>query len=100
MNTIETLPFEIECNDNLYGLNVHTTAWGKLCIGYYNVVSEKKSEYLCLVTIEPENEPCHIRDTKDCYNALIGNARSMDDAVEMLKDYIANDLVVTNVETL
>lgn len=36
MNTIELLPKEIEVNDEIYGLRMHITAWGKICLCYSN----------------------------------------------------------------
>ena len=36
MNTIELLPKEIEVNDKIYGLRLHITAWGKICLCYSN----------------------------------------------------------------
>ena len=50
MVNIDSLPKSIEYNDNVYMLNMHVTAWNKLCICYQYIFGpkdalEKKIEF-------------------------------------------------------
>lgn len=88
MNKIELLPKDIRFNDDLYQLGMWVTAFGRLCIGYSLVFNSNK-EHLFSVCVEPENEPHAITDPNSGWlNAGIGNAVSVDDACEMILEYI------------
>ena len=52
MNVIELLPKEIEINDKIYGLRMHITAWGKICLCYSNEM--KLNDYILSQVIESE----------------------------------------------
>ena len=60
MVNIDSLPKSIEYNDNVYVLNMHVTAWNKLCICYQYIFGpkdalEKKIEYSILSqVVEPD----------------------------------------------
>lgn len=43
MVNIENLPIVISLNGDLYALNLHVTAWNKLCVGYQYVGSVKRA---------------------------------------------------------
>lgn len=87
MNKIETLKKNVFLNNKLYCPKVYLTAWDKWCISYINVVDN--FDKLCSVCVEPENEPRKIEDTINYgLNSYIGNARTLDDAVDMIKKYI------------
>ena len=87
MNKVETLVKQVELNGKTYAPRVYVTAFDNWCVAYTNIFDKKDD--LCSVCVEPENEPTKIEDTVDCWlNEYIGNARTLDDAVEMIKEYI------------
>ena len=86
MNIIETLPKTFEHNGVMYTLSMHVTAFDKLCICYREMFGERK--ILCSVCVEPNNDPIKIENTIGTINEYVGNARSLDDAAKMLKDYV------------
>lgn len=87
MNKVETLVKEINVFDNVYIPQIYLTSWGKWCVAYINITESR--DKLCSVVIEPENEPIEIEDTLDWgLNASIGNARNIDDAIDMIMNYI------------
>lgn len=88
MNKIELLPKTIVVNDIRYDIGMWVTAWDRLCIGYRDPFNRSCCD-LCSVCVEPENEPTKIEDTIGCdINDGVGNARTIDDAIEMIKEYI------------
>lgn len=87
MNKIESLPKSIEVNNETYSVEVYVTAWDNLCIAYSSVMDDSNS--LCSVVVEPKNKPLRIEDTLSFpLNNGIGNARTFDDAVDMIAEYI------------
>ena len=85
-NEIEFLPKTIKIGDDWYQPRIYLTAWDKWCIAYKNIV--KPSDYLCSVVVEPENEPVKIEDTVGYLNEYIGNARTFNDAIDMIIKYV------------
>lgn len=85
MNSIETLPVSIERNGSIYTLEVYVTAWSKLCVAYRNIVVHH--DKYCSVVVEPDN----YSSKPNIENDFIGNARNLDDAIEMIKEYIENN---------
>lgn len=88
MNKVETLRKYVEVGDNTYSPKVYLTAWGRWAIKYQDVVSVGGDNILCSVVVEEDNEPTEINDTYD----RIGNARSLDEAVDMIERYLNNAL--------
>lgn len=91
MNIIETLPKTFEVDNVLYTLEMHITAWDRLCIGYREAFKKEGAwtrESICSVCVEPENEPRKIEDTIGYLNEGVGNARTLDDAALILKKYV------------
>ena len=94
MNKIELLPKDIYVNDTLYQIHLWVTAFGKLCIGYKNIMSIisrnilDKNLYLFSVCVEPENEPISIENTIGYLNEYVGNARTLDDACDEIMNWI------------
>lgn len=86
MNIIGTLVKNIRANDEIYSPCIYITAWDKWCIAYVNVLD--KTDKLCSVCVEPENNPIEIENTIGTINDHVGNARSLDDATKMIKDYV------------
>ena len=88
MNKLETLKIQINANGKSYSPHVFITAWRRWCVAYRNIFDHK--DHLCSVCIEPENVPTRIEDTIDgyCLNRGIGNARNIDDAIDMIKEYV------------
>lgn len=86
MNKIESLPKEIRLNGTMYSPHVYITAFGSWCISYRNFANT--SDYLCSVCVEPDNEPRKIEDTIGYLNEYIGNARTLDDAIDMIGEYV------------
>ena len=86
MNIIETLVKSIRANDKFYSPCTYLTAWDKWCIAYVNIFD--KTDKLCSVCVEPENDPVEIENTIGTMNDRVGNARSLDDAAKMIKDYV------------
>jgi hypothetical protein len=85
MNSIETLPVSIERNGSIYTLEVYVTAWSKLCVAYRNIVVHP--DKYCSVVIEPDN----YSSKPNIENNYIGNAQNLDEAIEMIKEYIENN---------
>lgn len=87
MNKVETLIKEVELNDKTYAPRLYITAFGRWCVAYTNIFDKKDN--LCSVCVEPENIPLRIEDTIDyALNSYVGNARTLDDAIEMINGYI------------
>jgi hypothetical protein len=86
MNKIESLIKSVKVNDNYYAPQIYLTAWDNWCISYCNV--NNTHDYLCSVCVEPKNQPRNIEDTIGSLNEYIGNARNIDDAVDMITNYI------------
>ena len=96
MNIIETLPKTFEYNDTMYTLSLHVTAWDRLCICYREMLRKTPTsvrEILCSVCVESENKPRKIEDTIGYLNEGVGNARTLDDAALMLKEYVEKNFV-------
>ena len=86
MNKIETLFKTIKVDGNIYQPYVYLTAWGRWCVSYKNITDI--FDYLCSVTVEPENEPHFINSSNSSINARIGNTRTLDDAIDMITNYL------------
>jgi len=85
MNSIENLPLFIERNNVKYSICVFVTAWDKLCVTYHNCFDY--TDKYCSVVIEPDN----YSSKPNIKNYFIGNAQNLDDAIEMIKEYIENN---------
>ena len=97
MNIIETLQKTFEHDGTLYTLELHVTAWDRLCISYREAFKKDGAytrESICSVCVEPENEPRKIEDTVGYLNEGVGNAKTLDDAAQMLKEYVENVLKI------
>lgn len=82
---IENLKKDVLVNDVNYFPNIYLNAWGNWTIAYISL----NRKYLCSVCVEPDNEPVNIEDTLNCaINSGIGNARTFDDAIDMINNYI------------
>lgn len=90
MNKIEALIKKIDVKRVTYVPRIYVTAWDKWCISYSNEI--KPWEHLCSVVIEPDNEPIVI-GTTNSLNGEIGNAKTMDDAVDMISEYINKNYI-------
>ena len=87
---IESLRKYIERNGMLYSPTVYITFKDRWAIKYQEVLSVGNDNILCSVVVEEENEPLEINDSYD----RIGNARSLDDAVDMIERYLTNVLKI------
>ena len=95
MVNIDSLPKSIEYNDNVYMLNMHVTAWNKLCICYQYIFGpkdalEKKIEYSILSqVVEPDCK--EVRHTDEVIDIV--DVKSWDEGFETLSDrvYMALD---------
>ena len=94
MNIIETLPKTFEYGRVMYSLSMHVTAFNRLCICYREMLGNRT--ILCSVCVEPENEPIKIENTIGTINEYVGNAQTLDDAAEMLKEYVEKNFNITN----
>ena len=94
MNIIETLPRTFEFNGIMYALGMHITAFDKLCIYYKEMIPQDNGirNILCSVCVEPDNEPFKIEDTSGI-NEYVGNTRTLNDAAQMLKDYVYKNII-------
>ena len=81
MNKVETLRKFVEFEENTYVPSLYITACGRWAIKYQDVVSAGGDNILCSVVVEEDNESTEINDTYD----RIGNARSLDEAVDMIE---------------
>lgn len=82
---IENLKKVVSVNNVDYYPNIYLNAWGNWTISYMSL----NRKYLCSVCVEPENEPVDIGDVPiNSINAGIGNARTPDDAIDMINNYI------------
>lgn len=97
MHKIETLPREIKYNGKYYFLNVHITAWGKLCVGY-KIMDVREMEYVYILSnvicektqYSPQYNPLGINDIMDVDN--------FNDAVEMLEKRVNDALKFNYIE--
>jgi hypothetical protein len=90
MNNVETLRKFVEFGGNTYVPSIYVTAWERWAIKYQEIMSYGTDNLLCSVVVEEENEPLEINDTYD----RIGNAKSLDDAVDMIERYLNNVLKI------
>ena len=87
MNIIELLPKEIEVNDKIYGLRMHITAWGKICLCYSNEM--KLGDYILSqvveseMTIKPKFSECmqNVVDVPDLDSAVAMMQMRLNDGV-------------------
>ena len=90
MVNIDSLPKSIEYNDNVYMLNMHVTAWNKLCICYQYIFGpkdalEKKIEYSILSqVVEPDCK--EVRHTDEVIDIV--DAKSWDEGFEVLSNRV------------
>ena len=92
MNIIELLPKEIEVNDKIYGLRMHITAWGKICLCYSNEM--KLNDYILSQVVE--SEMAIKPKFSECMQDIV-DVPDLDSAVAMmqlrLKDGFANKTI-------
>lgn len=90
MVNIDSLPKSIEYNGNVYVLDLHITAWNKLCVCYKYIFGPKdalakKIEYLILSqVVEPDNK--EIRHTDKVTDIV--DVRTWDDAFGTLESRV------------
>lgn len=88
---IDKLKKVVSVNNIDYYPNIYLNAWNNWTIAYKSL----GKEYLCSVCVEPDNEPVDIADTLNCaINSGIGNARTFDDAIEMIVNYINKNYII------
>ena len=86
MINIDSLPKSIEYNGNVYMLDLHITAWNKLCVSYkYEGGSkraiEKKIQYLILSeVVEPDCK--EVRQTDEVIDIV--DVRTWEEGFEVL----------------
>ena len=100
MVNIDSLPKSIEYNGNVYLLDLHITAWNKLCVSYKyeggpKRAIEKKIEYFILSqVVEPDNkETRHTDEITD-----IVDVRTWDDAFGTLESRVHAALALGTVK--
>lgn len=90
MINIDSLPKSIEYNGNVYMLDLHITAWNKLCVSYKyeggpKDAMEKKIEYFILSqVVEPDCK--EVRHTDEVVDIV--DVRSWDEGFETLSDRV------------
>ena len=90
MINIDSLPKSIEHNGNVYMLDLHITAWNKLCVSYKyeggpKRAIEKKIEYFILSqVVEPDCK--EVRHTDKVIDIV--DVRSWDEGFETLSDRV------------
>ena len=90
MINIDSLPKSIEYNGNVYMLNMHVTAWNKLCICYQYIFGpkdalEKKIEYSILSqVVEPDCKG--VRYTDEVTDIV--DVKSWGEGFEVLSDRV------------
>lgn len=90
MINVDSLPKSIEYNGNIYMLDLHITAWNKLCICYQYIFGpkdalEKKIEYSILSqVVEPDCK--EVRHTDEVIDIV--DVRSWDEGFETLSDRV------------
>lgn len=90
MINIDSLPKSIEYNGNVYMLDLHITAWNKLCVSYKyeggpKRAIEKKIEYFILSqVVEPDCK--EVRHTDEVIDIV--DVRSWDEGFETLSDRV------------
>jgi hypothetical protein len=85
MDLLNKLNKMVVADGIMYLPYIYLNAWNNWTISYKSL----NDNYLCSVCIEPENDPIEIEDTLDCVlNSGIGNARNIDDAIDMIMNYI------------
>ena len=90
MINIDSLPKSIKYNGNVYTLDLHITAWNKLCVSYKyeggpKRAIEKKIEYFILSqVVEPDCK--EVRHTDEVIDVV--DVRSWDEGFEALSDRV------------
>ena len=90
MVNIDSLPKSIDYNGNVYMLNMHVTAWNKLCICYQYIFGpkdalEKKIEYSILSqVVEPGCK--EVRHTDEVIDIV--DVKSWDEGFEVLSNRV------------
>lgn len=95
MNKICLLPKRIEYAETFWNPMVYITAWDRWCVAYCDELDIKES--LVAVVVEPESEPLKIKDTTDFpFGNNVGNARNLDDAIDMVLEFLEEnkDIIV------
>ena len=86
MVNIDSLPKSIEYNGNVYMLNMHVTAWNKLCVCYQYIFGpkdalDKKIEYSILSqVVEPDCK--EVRQTNEVIDIV--DVRTGEEAFDTL----------------
>lgn len=88
MNKVETLRKFVEFEEKTYVPSLYITACGRWAIKYQEILTYDSTNLLCSAVVEEDNESTEINDTYD----RIGNARSLDEAVDMIERYLNNVL--------
>lgn len=91
MNKIETMIQSVEVKEVTYVPRIYLTAWGKWCVSYSNEFNPV--QHLCSVVVQPEYKPTKIEDTIGYLNEYVGNTRTLDDAVDMIIEYIKKNYI-------
>lgn len=97
MHKIETLPREIKYNGKYYFLNVHITAWGKLCVGY-TVLDVRVTEDIHILSnvIEEKENVIMYFIPKDVTDIM--NVTNFDDAVDTLEIRVNDAIKLGQIE--
>ena len=90
MVNIDSLPKSIEYNGNVYVLDMHVTAWNKLCICYQYIFGpkdalDKKIEYSILSQVV-ELDYKEVRHTDEVIDIV--DVKSWDEGFETLSDRV------------
>lgn len=84
MNIIEKLPKTIVVNHVMFNLEVHVTAWDKLCICYREIFAKPNALFRDIIISVVVEESKGIKNITNC----IGEAPTFDEAAQMLLDYV------------
>lgn len=100
MINIDSLPKSIEYNGNIYMLDLHITAWNKLCVSYKyeggpKRAIEKKIEYFILSqVVEPDCK--EVRHTDKVIGIV--DVKSWEQAFDVLSDRLNTALANEHVK--
>ena len=91
MNTIETLPKTVIYDGQAYFLNLHVTAWGKLCVSYKGIDRGADGCYpnIFSTVVEGESKKAPHLEGADWVEGIT-DSKDLDDAVTITKVRIDN----------
>lgn len=98
INNLELLPKIVEYNGSDYSLEVHVTAFNRLCVAYQKLYPSKNGERprILSYTVEPERDEyipkISAKSETSELNEHIGNCKTLDKCIDNIRNAISQSL--------